>query len=344
MANEQVLQMFKAECQMLASLNHCNIAKVFDSGETEDGRPYFVLEFVDGSHITDYCDGHEMTIANRIKLLIKVCRTIHEAHLKGVIHRDLKPSNILVIKESGDSLPKVIDFGIAKAMGTQGSPGSRAAKSATGPIGTLNYMSPEQAGFDDVDVDRLTDVYSLGIVAYELLVGYLPLSGEEVTLSSLLASFGTGQRLSPSAKWNTLGERKMLNVAHRRNCTPSSLGVAIDELDAIVMKCLEVNRSKRYETADSLANDLQDYLRSRERLPRPFLYGIAGIVVYGIAGIVVLAAIVWSFVRHPLGQTDSVSPHQTEALPIDAPQPLVNSDLDTAHNVINRAIGNLDNR
>jgi serine/threonine protein kinase len=314
---DHVIDRFKSERQNLASLNHSNIAKIYDAGVTDHGCPYFVLELVNGKHITDYCDEHELTIKERLDLFIKVTRTIHDAHLSGIIHRDLKPANILILKEAGELVPKIIDFGIAQAMDIE------TACKGVHPripqrVGTPNYMSPEQAGLGDLTIDRRTDIYSLGVVLYELLVGCLPFQ-RQVGMESLAETIRDEELLSPSAKLKQMGERERLNVAQKRHCGLSDLDEVVAELDGIVMKCLEEPRDKRYETAHALANELYNYLRPpRTRWGR---YAIAGAVV-------VVAAVTWR-VSH--GHSTNVTKR-------------LSGDLNTVHNLTSHAIERLENR
>jgi serine/threonine protein kinase/WD40 repeat protein len=264
MDTRQVIARFEAERQALALMDHPNIARVLDAGATEAGRPYFVMELVRGDPITDYCDRNNLQTAERLSLLKQVCHAIQHAHQKGVIHRDVKPSNILVTVADGRPIPKVIDFGIAKAISARLTERTLFTEHRQ-LIGTPEYMSPEQAEMSGVDVDTRTDVYSLGVLLYELLTGTTPF--DRRTLRR--AAFGEVQRIireqdppRPSTRLSSLmGDVSVRDIAHHRGTDPSSLTRTVrGDLDWIVMKCLEKDRTRRYETANGLANELQRYL------------------------------------------------------------------------------------
>ncbi len=265
------LARFETERQALAVMNHVGIARIYDAGATEQGRPYFVLEFVDGEPITEYCDRRELDNRARLELFATVCDAVHHAHQKGVIHRDLKPSNILVTKEDGRPQPKVIDFGIAKA--TTPEIADRTLVTQDGQIiGTPEYMSPEQAGFGPGDVDTRTDIYSLGVVLYELLTGVPPFSRE--TLRQ--AGFAEIQRIirevdppRPSTRLGTLGDDS-IQVARRRRAEPRTLVRQLrGDLDWVVLKAMEKDRERRYGSPAELARDIQGHLRDEPLLARP---------------------------------------------------------------------------
>ena len=259
MDTKQVVRRFEDERQALATLEHSSIAKVYDAGVTSFGRPYFVMEWVQGKRITDYADSHNLTIRLRLQLFIRVCKAVQYAHEKGIIHRDIKPSNILVAEENGEPLPKVIDFGIAKAT-FRGQHDSYSLATAAGQfIGTPSYVSPEQA--NGRNVDRRTDVYSLGVLLYELLTGLLPLNFDGLGYAEQLCTICETEPKRPSARISGMTEEEVHAAAGRRNITPSVLNHSIgDKLDQIVMKCLAKNLEERYETASSLASDIHLYL------------------------------------------------------------------------------------
>ncbi len=265
MDTREVVARFEAERQALALMDHPNIARVFDGGATESGRPFFVMELVKGVRITDYCDDNRLSTADRLRLFIQVCQAVQHAHQKGIIHRDLKPSNVLVTEQDGRAVPKVIDFGIAKATETE-----LTAKTLftrfNQLIGTPAYMSPEQAGLGSLDVDTRSDVYSLGVLLYELLTGRPPFSNEELLkagLDQVLRTIREQDPPKPSTQLSTLTEADLATVAQRRAAEPARLNRQVrGELDWIVMKCLEKDRARRYETANGLARDLERHLRN----------------------------------------------------------------------------------
>jgi WD40 repeat protein/serine/threonine protein kinase len=262
MDTKQVIARFEAERQTLAMMDHPNIAKVHDAGATESGRPYFVMELVRGIPITEYCDREKLSIPERLELFVLVCRAAQHAHQKGIIHRDLKPSNILVAVIDGAAMPKIIDFGVAKATGS--SLTERTLFTAFDQfIGTPLYMSPEQAELFGVDVDTRSDIYSLGVLLYELLTGTTPFDAQTFRT----APFDEIRRIireqeppRPSTRLSGLGARLTTVSNQRRSDSRKLVDSVRGELDWVVMKCLEKDRTRRYETAYGLARDLMRYL------------------------------------------------------------------------------------
>jgi serine/threonine protein kinase len=272
MDTKNVIARFDAERQALAMMDHPNIAKVLDGGATESGRPYFVLELVQGVKITEYCDKEELTSSQRLKLFIQVCQAIQHAHQKGVIHRDIKPSNVLVTTHEGTPVPKVIDFGIAKAI--EGRLMDDTNFTADGQVvGTPAYMSPEQAEMSGLDVDTRSDIYSLGVMLYELLTGRTPFDQKELVQSGLDEMRRTLREKEPQRPSTMLTSLTNTDLAmtakHRRLEPPKLIKSLKGDLDWIVMKALEKERQRRYETANALAMDVRRYLNNEPVNARP---------------------------------------------------------------------------
>ncbi|HKY09637.1 MAG TPA: serine/threonine-protein kinase, partial [Candidatus Binatia bacterium] len=263
MDTKQVVARFEAERQALAMMDHPNIAKVLDAGSTEKGRPFFVMELVRGIRITDYCDQNNLPTQERLDLFIKVCQAIQHAHQKGIIHRDIKPSNILVTLHDGVPVPKVIDFGIAKA--TEGRLTDATVYTQLHQfIGTPAYMSPEQAEMSGLDIDTRSDIYALGVLLYELLAGSTPFDAKELVASGIDAMRKTireKEPVRPSTRLATLKGEELTATAKRRSSeAPKLIHLLKGDLDWIVMKCLEKDRARRYETANGVAADLKRHL------------------------------------------------------------------------------------
>jgi len=265
MDTRNVVARFEAERQALALMDHPNIAKVLDAGATDSGRPYFVMELVRGVPITEYCDKNKLSTLDRLKLFIPVCQAIQHAHHKGIIHRDIKPSNVMVTLHDGIPVPKVIDFGIAKAT-NQKLTEKTLFTNYTQMIGTPTYMSPEQAEMSGLDVDTRTDVYSLGVLLYELLTATTPFPSKEL----LSMGYGEMQRVisesepsKPSTRMSTMQHKERTSVAKNRSIDASGLDNAFKgDLDWIVMKSLEKDRTQRYETVNGLVADVQRHLNN----------------------------------------------------------------------------------
>ncbi|MEM9412322.1 MAG: serine/threonine-protein kinase [Planctomycetota bacterium] len=273
LVSKEVVARFEAERQALALMDHQNIAKVFDAGTTESGCPYFVMELVKGIQITDYCDNHKLAINERLKLFVDVCRAVQHAHQKGVLHRDLKPSNILVTLYEGQPMAKVIDFGLAKAVNSTTKLSDKSFHTEFGRIvGTVRYMSPEQAQLDNLDIDSRTDIYSLGVVLYELLTGTTPIERNTVKEEAILSVLATIQETDapkPSDRL-TANSDSSPDVSERRKIGFSKLKQILKgELDWVVLKALEKDRTRRYDTAASLADDISRYLNQEAVVARP---------------------------------------------------------------------------
>ncbi len=261
MDSRQVIARFEAERQALALMDHPNIARVLDAGTTDAGRPYFVMELVKGVPITRYCDENRLTPRERLELFLSVCQAVQHAHQKGIIHRDIKPSNVMVCLYDDEPVPKVIDFGIAKATGQKLT--ERTMFTEFGAVvGTLEYMSPEQAGLNQMDIDTRSDIYSLGVLLYELLTGTTPLERKrlkEVAVLEWLRLIREEESPRPSTRLSST--EGLPSIAANRSLEPKSLsGQVRGELDWIALKALEKDRGRRYETANGFAADVQRYL------------------------------------------------------------------------------------
>jgi tetratricopeptide (TPR) repeat protein len=286
----EVVARFESERQALALMDHPSIAKVFDAGSTSQGRPYFAMEYITGVPITTYCDQHKMTLRKRLELFVQVCEGVQHAHHKAIIHRDLKPSNILVSEVDGKPVARIIDFGIAKAISQHLT--AETLFTQTGAIlGTPAYMSPEQAGSSGADVDTRTDVYSLGVVLYELLVGVRPLDFHELAFDEILRRVREEEAPRPSARLRALGGQATITAQLR------------GDLDAIALKALEKDRSRRYGSPSDLAADIERHLNNEAVLAVPpsaayrarkfaSRYRVALITIGAFALVLILAAAV----------------------------------------------------
>jgi serine/threonine protein kinase/Tol biopolymer transport system component len=310
MDTKQVIARFEAERQALALMDHPHIAKFLDAGSTDGGRPYFVMELVKGMSITEYCDRNSLSTKARLDLFILICHAVQHAHQKGIIHRDIKPSNVMVTQRNGSPIPKIIDFGIAKATNQRLTEKTLFTRYAQ-IIGTPAYMSPEQAEFGELDIDTRTDIYSLGVLLYELLTGKTPFSEEQLRRAGYLEM----QRIireetptKPSTKLSKLinvGDATLTEIAQHRNVTPDALRRLIQgDLDWIVMKSLDKNRTRRYETASAFERDIQRYLQSEPveahqpsvvyRLQK-YLYRHRIHVIVTLAAVVLIGAMITVF-------------------------------------------------
>ncbi len=332
MDTKSVIARFEAERQALAMMDHPNIARVFDAGAMESGRPYFVMELVRGVKITEYCDKHQLDTSERLALFIQICGAVQHAHQKGIIHRDLKPSNILVTRPDagGPGMPKVIDFGIAKATGVQLTD-KTLLTAHEHPLGTPAYMSPEQIEMEGVDIDTRSDIYSLGVVLYELLAGRPPFDSKELLRFGLFGMRHTLRETEPqrpSTMITTLQCGELAKTAeHRRTDPPKLISQVRGDLDWIVMKALEKDRARRYDTVTGLAMDIQRHLNNEPVSARPpsRLYQFQKLVrrnrvVFAAAGAVTAALVIglgtstWLFLqeREALGR-EAVLRRQAEA-------------------------------
>ena len=272
MDTREVILRFEAERQALALMDHPNIARILDGGTTRAGRPYFVMELVQGIAITDFSDQRRLTTAERLHLFIRVCHAVQHAHQKGIIHRDLKPSNILVTIIDGQPAPKVIDFGVAKALGRKLTD-KTLLTGLLRMVGTPAYMSPEQAELGGVDIDTRSDIYALGVLLYELLAGVTPFDTETLrnaALNEIGRLIRETEPLKPSTRISRLQESKRTTVAQRRRTEPATLMRLLSgDLDWIAMKCLEKDRARRYESAGGLAADIERHLGHEPITARP---------------------------------------------------------------------------
>src|SRR5215469_9801094 len=304
MYDQSTVQRFRAEWQSLAIMDHPAIAKVFDAGTTDQGQPYFVMEYVAGLPITEYCDQKKLTIKQRLELFIQACDGVKHAHQKAIIHRDLKPANILVVEVDGRPMPRIIDFGLARAA-TLGLDGQSLLTQAGHFVGTPAYMSPEQATPDRQDIDTRTDVYSLGVVLYVLLTGGLPIEADRQPLLEVLQRLREEEPARPSNKVSSDRNGSTSAAAARRTEPAQLVGLLRGDLDWITMKAIEKDRARRYATPSELAEDIRRYLNHEPVTARPasasyrlqkyvrrhrVRVGVAALLIILFAGFAVLQA------------------------------------------------------
>jgi non-specific serine/threonine protein kinase/serine/threonine-protein kinase len=304
MDTKEVVARFESERQALALMDHSVIAKVFDAGSTPEGRPYFVMEYVAGLPITDYCDKHKLTIRHRLELFTRVCEGVQHAHQKAIIHRDLKPSNILVSEVDGKPSPRIIDFGVAKAIAQKLT--DRTMYTQIGMlIGTLGYISPEQADSGGEDIDTRTDVYSLGAVLFELLAGSLPLDLEKLAYDEVLHRLREEDAPRPSTKLRTLGEVSDVAATNRGTDLSTLCRQLSGDPDSIALKALEKDRARRYASASELAGDIARYLRNEPVAAHPpsTAYRARKYLRRHRVGVTVAAALALLLVAIAIGQT-----------------------------------------
>ncbi|HVJ82772.1 MAG TPA: serine/threonine-protein kinase, partial [Planctomycetia bacterium] len=306
MDSKQVVARFEAERQALALMDHPNIARVLDVGATSAGRPYFVMDLVRGVPITRYCDEHRLTPRQRLELFIPVCQAVQHAHQKGVIHRDLKPNNVLVALYDGRPVPKVIDFGVAKATG-QSLTDKTLVTGFGAIVGTLEYMSPEQAEINELDIDTRSDIYSLGVLLYELLAGSPPFSRQVLEKAGMLEMLRVIREQEPSKPSTKLSTADGLpTLAANRGTEPAKLAKLVrGELDWIVLKALEKDRSRRYATANGFAMDVQRYLTDEpvEACPPSAAYRLRKFARRNRAAVLAAAAILFVLLAGIAGTT-----------------------------------------
>jgi len=272
--SREILTRFEVERQALALMNHPNIARILDAGSTVQGEPYFVMEYVPGLPLTDYCNQNRLPVEERLRLFGEVCHGIQHAHQKAIIHRDLKPSNILVAEIDGKPVPKIIDFGLAKALENNQRLTEKSMFTGVGQIlGTLKYMSPEQASLNSADIDVRTDVYSLGVILYELLVGSAPLEDSRIReqpVIQLLETIRNDEAQRPSGRLRQSPSETRAMVSRQRRIDPSKLqSILTGDLDWVVMRAIETNRDRRYSSAAAFGEDVRSYLMGQPVAARP---------------------------------------------------------------------------
>ena len=359
MDTRNVIARFEAERQALALMDHPNIAKVLDAGATESGRPYFAMELVKGIPFTRYCDEHKLSIRERLNLFIQVCQAVQHAHQKGIIHRDIKPSNILVADHDGVPVPKVIDFGIAKATTDQRLTDKTIYTAIEQFIGTPAYMSPEQANLSGLDIDTRSDIYSLGVLLYELLTGRTPFDAHDLVKSGLEAIRRTIREVEPprpSTRLSTLQGEALAVTAKQHGSEGLQLVKMLrGDLDWIVMKCLEKDRSRRYDTANGLAMDIRRHLGNEPIIARPpsTTYRLqkawrrhkTALSVTMLIAVMLVAATgisVWQAVlaKQRQAESEAISKFLREVL--QSPDPTRNGRTITVAEMLDRAVTNLD--
>jgi non-specific serine/threonine protein kinase/serine/threonine-protein kinase len=364
MDTREVVARFASERQALALMDHPAIAKVFDAGSTPQGRLYFVMEYVEGVPITDYCDQHQLTVSQRLELFLRVCEGVQHAHQKAILHRDLKPSNILVGELDGKPMPRIIDFGVAKAITQRLEDDTVTTLTRAGSVvGTPAYMSPEQADSAGQDVDTRTDVYSLGVVLYELLVGALPFDFTKVPLDQIPRKLREEDAPSPSTKLRSLNVLSSTTAQKRRTDPPTLVRQLRGDLDAITLKALEKGRPRRYASPADFAADIGRYLRQEAVIARP-ASAVHRARKYvqrhriGAAGSAVVALLVISFVvaqavqlrritherdraNRERARADRITTFMTDMFKVSDPSEARGNNI-TAREILDKASSNVD--
>ena len=323
MGSKEVVARFEAERQALAMMNHQNIAKILDAGTSEQGNPYFVMELVKGVPITKYCDDNRLSVTERLQLFMDVCAGVQHAHQKGIIHRDLKPGNILVAVEDGKPVAKVIDFGLAKAMESTHRLTDQSLFTGIGQVlGTLKYMSPEQASMDNQDIDTRTDIYALGVILYELLTGSTPLDDSSIkgeAILKVLEIIRDKDPVRPSSKLGSSTDEQISTIVGHRRIDQAKLNRALaGDLDWIVMKALEKDRTRRYESASGFAADVERYLTNEPVEARPPTVGyklrkyirrnkglVASLATITVVMLVAIILVSWGFYSERIARADA---------------------------------------
>jgi eukaryotic-like serine/threonine-protein kinase len=355
MDTREVVARFESERQALALMDHPAIAKVFDGGSTLQGRPYFVMEYVTGMPVTDFCDKHKLTLRQRLELFVLVCDGVQHAHQKAILHRDLKPSNILVSEVDGKPAPRIIDFGIAKATGQRLTADTMFTQVGA-VVGTPGYMSPEQADSAGTDVDTRTDVYSLGVALYELLVGALPLDFSKTPPDQFLRRLREEDAPRPSTRIRTLGEQTATTAQKRGADAPTLERQLHGDLDAIALKALEKDRPRRYATPAELAADIGRYLRNRPVVARPSSAGyrarkyvrrhrlgvaVAGITALLLVSVAVAQAVELRRIKRERDRADRVTEFMTGMFNVSNPSEARGNDI-RAREILDRASNDIN--
>jgi eukaryotic-like serine/threonine-protein kinase len=355
MDTREVVARFESERQALALMDHPAIAKIFDGGSTPQGRPYFVMEYVTGLPITDYCDQHKLPVRQRLELFMAVCDGVQHAHQKAILHRDLKPSNILVGEVDGKPAPRIIDFGVAKATAQRLTADTMFTRLGT-IVGTPGYMSPEQADSAGADVDTRTDVYSLGVVLYELLVGALPLDFSKTTPDEFARRLRDEDAPRPSTRMRTTREHSSVAARNRGGDGPTLTRQLRGDLDAIALKALEKDRARRYATPSEFAADIGRYLRNEPVQARPAGAAYrarkyirrhrAGVAVAAAAIVLLISvAVVQGFelrrIRRERDRADRVTEFMTGMFKVSDPSQMRGNDI-RAREILDRASNQID--